>query len=94
MPTSTPSSSQLGCICGIMNPNVLGGCNEGVSYDVTYYKCGENFPTFESFLCTVVARLCVNQSEPTPTAELGLATWIPSTEPCQNNDDCTDNQQN
>jgi hypothetical protein len=87
VPSSTPLPS--GCICGIMSPNELGGCTQGNSYTVEYYKCGENSPTFESFLCTVVAVLCVNQSQPPPTAELGLATWIPSIEPCETNNDCS-----
>jgi hypothetical protein len=87
VPSSTPLPS--GCVCGIMSPNVFAGCTQGIPYDVTYYKCGEDVPTVESFECTVVAALCVNQSQPDPTADLGLATWIPSGESCETNSDCS-----
>jgi hypothetical protein len=88
--TPTPSSSQLpsGCICGFMNPQPPPSCSS--IYTVEYYKCGENFPTFETFDCNVVAVLCVDQSQPDPTTFDGSATWIPSSPPelCDNNAQC------
>lgn len=86
-PTPTPTSSQipLGCICGVMSP----GAPPCGFYTVEYYKCGENEPTIDTFPCEVVAVLCVDSSKPPPTTVDGFATWLPSTELCETDNDCS-----
>lgn len=85
--TPTPSSSSPGfCFCGQMQSTP--SCDS--FYTVEYYKCGETSPTIETFLCDVIAVLCVDPSQPPPISIDGSAEWIPSTpiELCDNNTQC------